>query len=88
MRFSLHLEAAGYFFFDTLPDMMNALSVANVFKPFEGDIRHKAIAFVDEDNSVDLVITGIKFEDYISFGLDDETRRAYDKFEMEHRELV
>lgn len=87
MRFSLDLGVAGYFFFDTLPDMTNALAVADTFKPFEGNVQYKAAAY-EGDDSVDLVITGYKFTDGISWGLDDETRRAYDKFEMEHRALV
>ena len=87
MRFVLDLDKAGYFFFDTLPDLANALQVANVFKPFEGDVQYK-VTVIEGDDSVDLVITGTKALDGIGFGLDDETRRAYDKFEMEHRELV
>lgn len=79
MRFSLSPHGVDHFF-DTLPDMINALHLANEFKPFENDVQFKATAF-DGDCSVDLVITGIKFEDYISFGLNDETRQAYDLFE-------
>ena len=87
MRFGLDLNKAGLYFFDTLPDLANALQVANTFKPFEGDVEYEVTA-IEGDDYVDLVVKGIKFSDHIRFGLTDETRRAYDKFEMEHRTLV
>jgi hypothetical protein len=85
MRFALDLKKAGTFFFDTLPDLTNALQVANSFKPFESDVSYEVMAIEGED-FVDLVVKGIKFSDHISFGLTDDARRAFDKFErMAHR---
>lgn len=78
MRFTLNIENVVHYF-DTLPDLVNALHLANAFKPFEENCQFNGKAFGGDD-SVDLVIKGIKFENYISFGLSDETRRAYDKF--------
>lgn len=85
MRFALILGDKT-FFFEDMSDMTNALHVADSFKSFEEDCEFNAKA-VEGNDSVDLMIKGIKFTDYISFGLDDETRKAYDKFVEDHRTL-
>ena len=82
MRFVLVLES-GFHFFDTLPDLIGALSVAHEFKPFPKDWNFDAKALIGEE-SLDLVITGIKFSDHMNFGLSDESRKAFNEFEKVH----
>lgn len=78
MKFALILNA-GHFFFETLSDLTNALQVVNAFEPFTEDCQFNAVAFTEND-SIELMIVGIKFSDYISFGLSDESRRALEEF--------
>jgi hypothetical protein len=78
MRFSLDIEA-GHFFFDTLPDLSNALQIANAFKPFEENCEFRA-RVSSGDHKLDLLIVGIKFSDHISFGLSDKSRKDFDAF--------
>ncbi len=85
MRFTLDLDEAGIFFFDTLPDLTNALQIANVFKPFVENVEYNIMA-IEGGSFVDLVIKGIQFTgtDMISFGLSDDSRPIYEEFKKKH----
>jgi hypothetical protein len=78
MRFVLETEG-GYFFFDTLPDMLNSLALVDKFKPFTEDCQFNAKAKNGDDEPIDLLVVGVKFSDHITFMLSDESRGLLDR---------